>query len=403
VSAVAVDAISPSTVYIGTGPYLFSTSTTLSDVMRSEDGGATWVSTGEGLRGKGIEVLAADPQVSGMVYAGTSAGLYRSGSGGGRWSAFGRQLAATVFSLSILDGGRRLYASTTSGAYELEIARGPLDVAVSAAEESRILVWDGERLSVGSLDSSGLWTNGSPGEASGHWTAVALAESGGRAYVLWQAHDGRSALEIVGSAGRQSVQVFPSRPDWIASDISVRADGQTHLLWTGSDGRMFIAKVRSSGAVDDGPVYGPAPGWSAIAMADGAGSDTWVLWRGTDGRFAVSSHRDGAMVASYKFAAEPDWAAEDLAIGADGRLRILRTAPGGVASVSTIDDAGRLAATHVHRLPGLTPRRIAAGGDGLTRLLLSGEGGEGELLLLEGDNTLSSRHTVPSESFVREP
>ena len=108
VSAVAVDAVALSTVYIGTAPYLYSDSTTLSDVMRSEDGGATWLSAGDGLRGKGIEVLTVDPQVSGMLYAGTSAGLYRSGSGGRSWTMFGRQLSGSVVSLDRRRGAPHL-------------------------------------------------------------------------------------------------------------------------------------------------------------------------------------------------------------------------------------------------------------------------------------------------------
>jgi hypothetical protein len=393
VSAVAIDSLDSSTVYIGTAPYLYSDSQTQTDVMRSEDGGVTWTSAGAGIRGKTIEVLAVDPKVSGTLYAGTSAGLYRSRDAGRSWLPFGRQLAGTISSLSVIDEGRRLYAGTASGAYELDMVRGPLDVAAGAAGESRVLLWEGERLSIGTVDASGGWSSGAAGATSATWTAVAIAQGGGdRSHVLWQNGDGRSALEIVGPSGRQSAVVFASRADWIPSDLSVGADGRTHVLWTGADGRMFVAEVNASGAATDGPVYGPAPGWSAAAIADGPDGDSWVLWRAADGRWAVSIHRDGVMVSYYVYVAEADWSAEDLAVGADGRPRILRTRPDGAASVATIDGSGQQVSIQSHSLEGLRPRRIAAGADGRTRVLFSGADGHGELLLLDPDNTLHALH-----------
>jgi len=261
-----------------------------------------------------------------------------------------------------------------------------------------VLVWDEDRLSLGALDASGHWTTSSPGGASATWTAIAITTTGGeRTHVLWQNGDGRAALEVVGASGREAVTVLEKRPGWIASDLAARDDGTTDILWSSTDGRMSIANVSSTGVTTGGLVYGPAPGWSAVAIADGSGDDTWALWRSTDGRSALSVHREGTMVASYKYAAEPEWSVEDLAVATDGRPRLLRTSPGGLASIATIDAEGRLTADQRYSIPGFAPRRIAAGADGQTRLLCLNSDGQGELLRLNSDNTLRDQHSVPSE------
>ena len=400
VSAIEVDPVSVETLYVGTGHYRDLTGDFSDyndnrnpDLFKSEDAGATWTSVRHGLPEANVRSLLADRQSPGTIYAATDSGLYRTRDAGESWTPYGQALAELPIS-SILIAGRRLYAGTTYGVYELERARGPIDLAGSARGESRVLVWDGAHRSIGSVNAVGGWTSGVPGEASQHWTAVALAEHEGRAHVLWQCLDGRSALEIVGPSGRVTAKVFDKRAGWIATDVSGRSDGATNILWTGVEGQMRIASVSASGDVAEGPLYGPAAGWSAVAMAEGLGSEAWVLWRGTDGRFAVSLHRDGEMVFSFKYRADLPWAVEDLAVGADGRPRLLRTSPGGLASLATVDAEGRLVGTHDYELPGLTPRRVAAGGDGLTRILFSDGDGNGELLLLNPDNTLSARHAL---------
>ncbi len=397
VLAVAVESVASSTVYAAAGPYRWSGGYgPTPEVLRSEDRGVSWMSASAGLPEGIVRSLAVDPTVLGTLYAGTEAGVYRSRDGGRSWTPFSQQLAGvSITSLAIADSGRVLHAETSNGVYHLEIASGPMDVAAGPAGASRVLVWDGDRLGVSTLDGSGHWTSTPPGDASATWTAIAIAAAGGeRSHVLWQSGDGRGSLEIIGPSGRQSATVFEKRSGWIATDLSVRADGRTNVLWTGSNGRMSIARVDSNGAATEGPVYGPASGWSAVAIADGPGGDTWVLWRSSDGRAALSVHREGTMVSSYKYAAHQDGAVEDVTVAADGRPRILRTSPAGLASVATVDAAGELTTGQHYELPGFTPRRIAAGADGRTRLLFGSEDGHGDLLLLNPDNTLSAHHAL---------
>ncbi len=151
-----------------------------------------------------------------------------------------------------------------------------------------------------------------------------------------------------------------------------------------------LSSVDSSGAMTDGPDYGPYPKWTAVAVADGPGA-TWVLWRAADGRVSLSLHRALAMETVFRFDASPGWAAEDLAIGSDGRPRLLRVNADGRAEVSTVAADGRLTDAQVHANPGFQPLRIAGGPDGLTRLLFTDADGAANVFLLNPDNSLQSQ------------
>ncbi len=178
-------------------------------------------------------------------------------------------------------------------------------------------------------------------------------------------------------------------------DVSVGADGSTHLLWTGVNGEMFLASVDAAGNATRGPTYGPYGSWTAIALADEPDGSTWVLWRAADGRSSVSVHRGLVLEEVFRFDAG-DLAVEDITVGADGRPRLLFVGSGspGAARVATIDARGNLVDAVSHAEGGRV-RRIAAGADGFTRLLSSSGAGGAEILLLNPDNTLHAQVSVP--------
>ena len=76
ITALAIDPLTPSTLYAGTS----------AGVFKSTDGGGQWRSVNAGLPGSVVNVLAIDPLVPETLYVGTSAGLYKSTDGAESWN-----------------------------------------------------------------------------------------------------------------------------------------------------------------------------------------------------------------------------------------------------------------------------------------------------------------------------
>ncbi len=393
VTALAIDPSTPSTLYMSIAAA--ASPTTLRGLLRSDDSGSHWSPAGAELPiDASIRNLAVHPLTSGVLYAGTTAGVYRSRDRGETWTRFGpTNLGLFVTSLQLDERGRFLHAGSESGAYAMEIATGPIDVAAGALGDSHVLFWDSDRPAVRTLDVSGDWSSKASGDSSTTWTATAIAIGADRsARVLWHCVDGRSGLEIIGPSGRLAVFVFPPMDDAAPVDVAVADSGEARILFTSPLGQIFVASADSSGALKRGPGYGPARGWTAVAITDGPGG-TRVLWRCTDGRGGISLHdAGGAMIGSSKWTAGGGFAAEDITSGADGHPRLLRISPSGDAEVSTIDTAGQPSAAQVHSNPGFRARRVSASADGKTRLLWNAVDGSGSVWLLNADNTLNTKY-----------
>jgi photosystem II stability/assembly factor-like uncharacterized protein len=83
-------------------------------VLKSTDGGLTWVSAHQGLP-SGPAVLAVDPSNPSLVYAGCDRGVFESLDAGATWSPLGDGFPLTVPSAIALDSGRHvLYVGTQS-------------------------------------------------------------------------------------------------------------------------------------------------------------------------------------------------------------------------------------------------------------------------------------------------
>jgi photosystem II stability/assembly factor-like uncharacterized protein len=83
VSALLVDSMNPSTIYVGFGG---GSPTRLAGAYKSLDGGATW-NPMAGLPPGDVLALEQDPSQSSVVYAGGSKGLFQSRDAGSHWSA----------------------------------------------------------------------------------------------------------------------------------------------------------------------------------------------------------------------------------------------------------------------------------------------------------------------------
>jgi photosystem II stability/assembly factor-like uncharacterized protein len=112
----AVDPRAPQTLYAAHAA---------GEVLKSLDSGASFAPAGALPPGVVPSGLAVDPGAPGVVYAGTSAGVFRSGDGGASWQRFGAGL--DLFSVLALTFDPRspatLYASTLGGgAFALDLA-----------------------------------------------------------------------------------------------------------------------------------------------------------------------------------------------------------------------------------------------------------------------------------------
>jgi hypothetical protein len=281
---------------------------------------------------------------------------------------------------------------------EASVVTGPIDVAAVPSGGSRVLQWEGDRLTIQWLDAAGQWSSTTAAETSSTWVATAIAGDGdGRSRVLWRNSDGRSAVEIRSPAGRESVVLLPALPEWIPVDVTASPDGSSHILRTRNGGAMHVDTVDESGETS-GPIYGGAsPGWSAIAIDDASDGSSWVLWRNTDGRSAASVHLAGILERVFRWDGEPGFTVEDIAVGYDGRARILVTNVAGQMRIDTVDAAGLRAVGTIRESFGLRPRRIASS-DRFTHVLWTDGAVFGEVWLLNPDDTVRWRYATPVTS-----
>ena len=77
-------------------------------VYRSQDFGRTWASIGDGLPAAGVNVLLEDPQIEGLIYAGTDLGVYVSRDDGATWESISRGMPTAP----VLDLGQHGSTST---------------------------------------------------------------------------------------------------------------------------------------------------------------------------------------------------------------------------------------------------------------------------------------------------
>jgi photosystem II stability/assembly factor-like uncharacterized protein len=128
-TAIAIDPHNPDTVYAGIGINGWA-GIGISRILKSTDGGATWVTTHTGSMNPSIQAIAVDPRNSQLVLAAatlhaTGGGaqgvgvVLRSTDGGESWQQFHRGLsAADVTALAIDPTGRIAYAGTNGEGVE---------------------------------------------------------------------------------------------------------------------------------------------------------------------------------------------------------------------------------------------------------------------------------------------
>jgi hypothetical protein len=110
-TGIAIDPSNPTTIYAGTS----GRNQPSSGLFKSTDGGASWIALGSTFQDQPIYVIIVDPS-TGVLYLGTSKGVFTSSSGGQNWTQ-AKNLNGTVRSLqldlSTPPTARILYAGVT--------------------------------------------------------------------------------------------------------------------------------------------------------------------------------------------------------------------------------------------------------------------------------------------------
>jgi cysteine-rich repeat protein len=111
VNAVAVDPLTPSTIYAGTtGGGIFKTTTA----------GTSWTAVNTGLTNTVVVALAVDPQTPSTAYAGTDGGVFKTTTGGSSWAAANGGLTNTTVRALAVDPTTpaTIYAGTWNGVFK---------------------------------------------------------------------------------------------------------------------------------------------------------------------------------------------------------------------------------------------------------------------------------------------
>ncbi|NTV83729.1 MAG: hypothetical protein HGA23_05440, partial [Bacteroidales bacterium] len=113
VSAIAVDPINPSTIYIGTGDRDAGDAPGIG-VMKSIDNGATWQLSNTGMGNSTVGDLLIDTTNTQILYAAATSGLYKSIDGGASWTL---KANGAFKDLAFKPGNNEVLYGTQSGAF----------------------------------------------------------------------------------------------------------------------------------------------------------------------------------------------------------------------------------------------------------------------------------------------
>ncbi|HKO45254.1 MAG TPA: SBBP repeat-containing protein [Pyrinomonadaceae bacterium] len=110
--ALVIDPSSPSTIYAA-----LTTTSFTGGVFKSTDGGTTWVSVNTGLPTASVTALAIDPLSPSTLYAGTQSGMYKTTNGGGSWVQSSTGLNFSGFTSILIDPASpsTIYAGLAGG------------------------------------------------------------------------------------------------------------------------------------------------------------------------------------------------------------------------------------------------------------------------------------------------
>jgi photosystem II stability/assembly factor-like uncharacterized protein len=116
---------------------------TRSGVFKSNDGGASWSAASSGLPALYVLGLAIDPHSPTTVYAGTfGGGVFMSSDGGATWTDVSEGLTSPFVNALAIDAvtPTTLYAGTNDGVFSRGSPRQPFTLTVDKMDESDVTV-----------------------------------------------------------------------------------------------------------------------------------------------------------------------------------------------------------------------------------------------------------------------
>lgn len=118
INSLVIDPATPSIVYAA-----YAASAGKGGVLKSIDGGKTWIAAQNGLPDTFVNALAIDPSAPARIYAATNEGVFMSTDGAANWTPMNSGLTDLhVWSLSIDRTGSLLRAATAAGLFEYRLA-----------------------------------------------------------------------------------------------------------------------------------------------------------------------------------------------------------------------------------------------------------------------------------------
>lgn len=294
VRTIAVDPVSPGTLYVGTD----------GGVFKSLDGGTSWGAVNAGITAFTVYAIVIDPTASGTLYAGTNAGIFKTVNGGSSWTSDQTGLGlATVQSIAVDPTSPNVvYVGTTGSGVSKSVDGG----VTWTGSSNGLRNFDVRTITIDPSSSSTLYAGTAQGvfkstDGAASWSATPGLQTGVRVLAIDQA---TPSTIYAGTEGLfTTTGVFKSSDagaTWAASDAGLgnlpifslaMVPGQPATLYAGSQGGgLFVTH-------DAGTSWTSLPGSPSTVNAVSLDTSGRVVYAGTPEGFYRSSDQGQTWVA----------------------------------------------------------------------------------------------------------
>jgi hypothetical protein len=136
-----------------------------------------------------------------------------------------------------------------------------------------------------------------------------------------------------------------------AQNSGVGGDGNTRLLWRGTDNHISLWRIDSALNYQIFHEYGPYFGYEPIAITTANNNNTYVLWRHTSGKISLWVIDANLNFLNFReYGPYEGWIAESLSVETPGsnRFRLIWRDTDGRISVWLVDSALNLVNNHAY-------------------------------------------------------